>query len=127
MLQRLQSLDEELYPGCGLWSRGELEAMNQSFVTAMEQAFASGGESRAAGSATVRIAPRVNGGRQSAAAAANGKGAAIGGVWRLFVEAKFDMTAVEVMERARAVCPYVTAEDVREEFKRRLASWISSS
>ena len=47
MLQRLQSLDEELYPGCGLWSRTELEEMDSRFVAAVELAFANGLESRA--------------------------------------------------------------------------------
>src|SRR5215472_16635045 len=56
MFQRLSSpFDEELYAGDGLWSRSELEEMNDRFVAAMEQAFANGGESRTAAAATVKM------------------------------------------------------------------------
>ena len=55
MLQRLSSLDEEIYPGCGLRSRRELEEMNDRFVAAVERAFELGLESRASASVTVKM------------------------------------------------------------------------
>jgi len=113
----LSDLESELCNG--ILSRAQLEEMDARFCAALELAFVNGGESRAAASATVRLGR--NGSQQLA------EEAAIGGVWRLFVEAKFDMTAVEVMERARAICPHVSAEQVRDAFRRRLFSWVSSS
>src|SRR5262245_49530730 len=55
------------YAGCepgdeqvGDWSRSELENMDSRFVAAVEQAFASGRESRAAAAATVRVESSSN-------------------------------------------------------------------
>src|SRR5262249_192002 len=60
MLERLNfPLDEELYSGCGLWSRAELETMDQKFVVAVEAAFAAGLERREAAAATVQIKSSV--------------------------------------------------------------------
>jgi len=115
MLQRLNApLDEELYSGCGLWAPSELERMNQSFVAAVEQAFANGGESRAAAAATVQIKSSLNGSRRLAI------DGALGAAWDWFVGVKFEATAVEVVARVRASCASVTAEQVRVEFKKRL-------
>jgi len=50
-----QQFDEPTDEQCGLWTRARLEQMNRSFVAAMEQAFANGGESHAAASATVLL------------------------------------------------------------------------
>jgi len=113
-LQRLTSLDDELYAGCGLWSRVQLEAMDAAFVAALEASFQAGLESRAAAAATVRVGPRRNGSRLLA------EQAAIGAAWNWFKEAKFEATAVEVVARVRASCASVTAEQVRAEFKKRL-------
>jgi len=117
MLQRLLPYDDEQCDGA--WSRLELEAMNNAFVRAVSRAFSSGHESPVAASATVRIGGRLNGSRQLEVAAA------IGGVWKWFVDAKFEATAVEVLARVRAVCADVPAEQVRDEFKKRL--WRSTS
>jgi len=108
----LSDLDPELCNGT--WSRAELEEMDARFCEALERAFANGRESRAAAAATVQIKSSLNGSRRLDA------DAAIGGVWQLFVEAKFDMTAVEVLKRVRAVCPKVSAETIRVEFWKRL-------
>ena len=113
------ALDEELQYGDGLWSSLELERMNDGFVRAVSRALAAGHENPVAASATVPLGR--NGSRQLA------EETAIGGVWRLFVAAKFDMTAVDVMVRVRAICPHVTAEEVRDAFRRRLFSWVGSS
>ena len=110
MLQRTPFSDlDELN---GIWSREDLLAMNDRFVRAVFRALAAGHESPVVAAATIRI------GRNESRRLA--EEAAIRGVWRLFVEAKFDMTAAEVMERVRAVCPDVTVEQVRAEFRRRL-------
>ena len=112
MLQRLNSpFDEELLVGDGLWSRAELERMNDSFTVAVERAFELKLESRAAAAATY------------SGNAMNGKQyieAVIEAAWRWFRDAKFEATAVEVVAR----CPGVSPELVRVGFKRRLASWI---
>src|SRR5262245_23625108 len=113
MLQRLNSLDEELYAGDGLWSREQFETMDAAFVARVESAFQASLESRAAASATVRVGARGNGSRLLK------EDAAIGEVWKWFVDAKFEATAVEVLARVRAVCPGVAAEQVRVEFKKR--------
>jgi len=55
MLQRLNSFFDELDERCGLWSRSELEDMNDRFTAAVEAAFQSGRESRASASATIRL------------------------------------------------------------------------
>src|SRR5262249_30271525 len=56
MLQRLALSDlDELEKQCGLWSRVELERMNQDFVAACERAFELRLESRVAASATIRL------------------------------------------------------------------------
>jgi hypothetical protein len=114
LMRPLTSLDEELYSGCGLWARSELEEMNDRFVAALEAAFQAGLESRTAAAATVRVGPRRNGSRLLA------QQAAIGAAWNWFREAKFEATAVEVVARVRASCASVTAEQVRAEFKKRL-------
>ena len=114
LMRPLTSLDEELYSGCGLWARSELEEMNDRFVAALEAAFQAGLESRTAAAATVRVGPRRNGSRLLA------EQAAIGAAWNWFREAKFEATAVEVVARVRASCASVTAEQVRAEFKKRL-------
>jgi len=57
MLQRLISLDDELY-GDGTWSSAQLEQMNDRFVAAVETAFRAGLESRVAAAATVRVGHR---------------------------------------------------------------------
>ena len=109
------SLDEELLPGDGLWSRGQLEEMNDRFVAAVEAVFQSGLESRSAAAATVRIGR--NGSRRLEVAAA------IGAAWNYLrhnMDAGVDVSAVEVMARVRASCPGVSVEEVREEFWRRL-------
>ena len=49
-------LDEPSDDGvCGTWGRRELQAMDLRFCEAMEQAFASGGESRTVAAATVDV------------------------------------------------------------------------
>jgi hypothetical protein len=110
MLQRLDfhGLDELSLPGDGTWTRNQLEQMNASFVAAVEKAFELGLESRAAARATVY----VNGSRRLA------EEAAIESAWRWFVDAKFEVTAVEVLKFVRARCLSVTAERVRVEFRR---------
>ena len=71
MLQRLNfPFDEELYAGDGLWSRDQLEAMNDRFVAAVERAFELGLESRAAAAATVRVNSLLNGSQRRAEEAA---------------------------------------------------------
>jgi hypothetical protein len=118
MLQRLQSLDEELLPGGGLWSREQLEEMNRRFVAAVELAFAKGVESRAAAGATVRIGHR-NGQQYTEAA--------IEEAWRYLranMDAGIDVSFMEVVARVRASSPGVAPERVREGIRRRLASWI---
>jgi hypothetical protein len=113
MLQRLNSsFDEELLCGDGLWPRARLEEMNSSFVAAV-----AGDESLAAARATYA----ANGKRRLA------EGAAIQEVWTWFVGVKFQATAVEILARARAVCPNIPAERVRVEFKRRLFSRVGHS
>jgi|SRR5262249_16106864 len=114
LMRPLTSLDEELYSGCGLWSRAELEAMDRKFVASVEAAFAAGSERREAAAATVQIKSSLNGSRLLA------EQAAIGAAWNWFREAKFEATAVEVVARVRASCASVTAEQVRAEFKKRL-------
>ena len=109
MLQRLSyPFDEELYAGDGLWSRSELEEMNDRFVAAVEQAFASGGESRTAAAATMKM---------------NGKPRAdeivIELAWRYLrtnMEAGIDVTFFEVAGR----CPGVDPHKVYTGIKRRL-------
>jgi len=54
MLQRLISLDDELY-GDGTWSRDQLEAMDAAYTTAVERAFELGLESRTAAAATYAV------------------------------------------------------------------------
>ena len=114
MLQRLQSLDEELYPGCGLWSRTELEEMDSRFVAAVELAFANGLESRAA-AAAIYSRNAVNGQQHTEAV--------IEAAWRYLLtnmcEGK-DVTSAAIVAR----CPGVPPERVREGFRWRLASWI---
>ena len=113
MLQRLNfPLDEELSCGDGLWSRNEFEQMNDVFTRAVSRALSSGHESHVAASATVQIGR--NGNRRLA------EDAAIGAVWDLLWSKQGDMTALEVLGRVRAVCPHVTAEQVREGFRWRL-------
>jgi|SRR5262245_24415466 hypothetical protein len=107
-------LDDELSCGDGLWSRGQLEWMNQEFTAAVERALELGLESRAAAAATY------------SRNAMNGKQyieAVIEAAWRYLLtnmdEGK-DVTSVAIVAR----CPGVSPELVRVGFKRRLASWI---
>jgi len=120
MLQRLQFLDEELYPGCGLWSRSELEGMDAAFVAAVEQAFDLGLESRAAAAATYAM-----NGKQRA------EEIAIELAWRYLrtnMDAGIDVSFVEVLAFARERCSGVTAEQVRVEFKKRFKGrWQSTA
>src|SRR5215472_12201685 len=97
------SLDEELQCGDGLWSRLELEDMNDRFVAAVSRAFAAGHENPAAAAATVRL------GRNGSKVLA--EDAAIQAGWnylRTNMDAGVDVSAVEVLTRVRAVCPHVT-------------------
>src|SRR5262249_27431886 len=55
----LFDLEEELCDG--IWSREQLEQMNDVFTRAVSRAFSSGHESPAAAAATVRIGPLRNG------------------------------------------------------------------
>ena len=78
---------------------GELEAMDQKFVSACEAAFKAGLESRAAAAATVRVG-----------SLRNGKEAAIEGIiesaWRYLrtnMDAGVDVTFLEVAARSRCV------------------------
>ena len=114
MLQRLQSLDEELLPGDGLWSCEQLVEMNACFVAAMELAFAKGAESRAAAAAT--YSRNAINGKQHAEAV-------IEAAWcylRTNMDVGIDVSFTEVLSR----CPGVAPERVREGIKRRLTSWI---
>ena len=108
------SLDEELYPGCGLWSCSELEVTNSRFVAACEAAFANGLESRAAAAATYS---------RNAVNSKQHTEAVIEAAWRYLLtnmcEGK-DVTSAAIVAR----CPGVPPERVRVGFKRRLTSWI---
>jgi|SRR5215831_6821564 len=114
MLQRLQSLDEELLPGDGLWSREQLEEMNRRFVAAVELAFSKSLESRAA-AAAIYFRNAMNGKQYTEAV--------IEAAWRYLLinmdEGK-DVTFAAIVAR----CPGVAPERVREGIKRRLTSWI---
>jgi hypothetical protein len=98
----------------GDWPREQLVQMNDLFTAAVERAFELGLESRAAAGATVRVGSSLNGSRRLA------EDAAIQAAWRWFADVKFQATAVEVLARVRASYSAVTAEQVREEFRRRL-------
>jgi len=118
MLQRLSfPVDEELYPGCGLWPRAELEAMNAAFVARVEAAFASGLESRRAASATVRVGSSLNGsGRRRA------EEKAIELAWRWLrenMERCVDVSFAEVAAFVNARCPGVDRARIGAEIKRR--------
>ena len=95
--------------------------MDKEFCDRVESAFQAGLESRAAAAATVRVGGRLNGSRRL------GEDAAIQAVWHWFVDAKFQATAVEVLARVRASYSAVTAEQVRQEFWRRLKASASSA
>jgi len=111
MLQRLNSsLDEELLSGDGLWPRDRLEQMDAAFTGAVLRAFAAGLESPSAAAATVSFRK----GSQRL------EEAAIESAWHWFADAKFQATAVEVLEFVRARSLSVTAERVRVEFRRRI-------
>ena len=116
MLERLHScFDEELDVGDGLWPRAELEQMNDRFVAAVELAFRSGGESRAAASSTVKIGR--NGSRLLA------EDMAIGAAWQWLrekMDANVDISFVEVVAFVNARCPGVDRVRIREAFKQRL-------
>jgi hypothetical protein len=106
MLQRLSSsLDEELLVGGDLWSRAELEMMDREFCARVESAFSAGLESRAAAEASC-----IMNGKQRA------DELTIELAWRRFRDAKFEMTAVEVLAR----CPGVAPERVRVGVRRRV-------
>jgi len=105
----IPDLDEGLCNG--LWSRSQLEEMDSRFKAAVELAFANGGESRAAASATVKM---------------NGKPRAdeiaIELAWRWLqgkMDASVDVSFVEVVAFMNARCPGVTSTRVREGFEER--------
>jgi len=108
MLQRLALSDlDELEKQCGLWSRVELERMNQDFVVACERAFELGLESRASASAIVKL---------------NGKQHAdvlIDAAWRYLrtnMDEGRDVSFAEILAR----CPGVDRVRICEAFKQRL-------
>jgi hypothetical protein len=113
MLQRLQSLDEELLPGDGVWPRDRLLAMDASYVAAVERAFELGLESRAAAGATVSFR--------------NGKAAAIEGAWNSLISKRGEIAASEVVAYVRARCPGVDVPRIRfgieQRFRQRGARW----
>jgi len=85
----------ELDAQCGLWSRQELEQMNDRFVAAVSNAIRSGRESAAAVSATVRINSSLNGSRRRA------EEAAIEAGWMELCRRKGDMAFLEVVQFVR--------------------------
>ena len=110
MLQRLISLDDELY-GDGTWSRDQLEAMDAAYTTAVERAFELGLESRTAAAATYAV-----NGKQRA------DEIAIELAWRWLrenMEAGTDISFVEVVAFVGARCSGVTPARVRAGFERR--------
>ena len=114
MLQRLNSFFDELDERCGLWSRSELEDMNDRFVAAVEAAFQSGRESRKAAAATVRVGTALNGSRQRAVEAA------IEGAWKFLCDERGDLPFAEVLVFVRKRVPGVDEVRVREGFLQRL-------
>ena len=122
MLQRLLSYDDELY-GDGLWSREQLEEMDNRFTAAVERAFELGLESRAAAGATYDV--KMNGRRRLA------EEAAVESAWHYLLtsmDAGVDVAFVEVLAFARERCSGVTAEQVRVEFKKRFKGrWQSTA
>jgi len=97
---------------CGLWTRAALEKMDRSFVVAMEQAFANGGESRAAAAASYAMNGKLRADEL-----------AIELAWRWFRDVRFEATAAEVRSR----CPGVAPERVRSSFRRRLMAGFASN
>jgi hypothetical protein len=102
---------------CGDYTREQLLEMDAAFVARVESAFQAGLESRVAAGATVRLESSLNGAAEDAV---------IESAWRWFAEAKFQATAVEVLNFVRARSLSVTAERVRIAFKQRLFSRVSS-
>src|SRR5262249_36716189 len=99
----------------GVWPRDELERMNQSFVAAVEQAFANGGESRAAAAATVQIKSSLNGSRRLAAEAA----IELGWKWlREKMAANVDVAAAEVVAFVQTHCAGISSAQIRAGFDR---------
>jgi hypothetical protein len=112
MLQRLSSsFDEELSPGDGLWTRAELERMNDCFVQACEVAFQRNLESRLAAAATVRVGYR------------NGKQAVVESVleaaWDWLCRERGNVAASQIIAFVRERCPGLDVMRIRLEFDRR--------
>src|SRR5262245_45749389 len=106
MLQRLASGDEV----CGTWTRSQLLEMDERFVGAVEAAFQAGGESRAAASATVRVAKQGLTAEQAIQAA---------WIWYCRNRDTADISSSEVVARVRAQCLGVDPMRIRAEFKKR--------
>ena len=125
MLQRLVSLDDELY-GDGTWPSAQLQQMNDNFCRAVTRALSSGHENFASMTATVQIGSSLNGRRRLAK-----EEAAIESAWRYLrtnMDAGIDVSFVEVLAFARERCSGVTAEQVRVEFKKRFKGrWQSTA
>src|SRR5262249_27748937 len=106
----LFDLEEELCDG--IWSREQLEQMNDVFTRAVSRAFSSGHESPAAAAATVRIGPLRN-----------GKGAvieaAIDAAWIWLWEKEGDLAFSEIVAFVNARCPGIAVEHVRAGFEKR--------
>jgi hypothetical protein len=118
MLERLNSsLDEELDVGDGLWSSAQFEAMDATFVAAVELAFRLGGESRGAAGA-------IGSSRNGREAAIEG---AIEGAWNMLCHNKGEMAAAEVLAFVWERCPGVDVMRIRSEFdwrfRQRRAEW----
>ena len=104
-----QQFDEPTDEQCGLWTRARLEQMNRSFVAAMEQAFANGGESHAAASATVLL----NGSRRLA------EEKAIEAAWNWLTRERGNVAASQIIAYVREQVPGIGVERIRSEFDRR--------
>src|SRR5262249_6034411 len=105
---------------CGLWSRAELETMDQKFVVAVEAAFQSGLESRAAASSTVRVKSPLNGSQRLA------EESAIGAAWAHLCDRRGEVSASEIVGYVRERCPDVDVSRIRfgiEQRLRRGAGW----
>jgi len=102
----------------GLWTYEQLIEMDQKFVAAVEQTFASGAESRTAARATYAM----NGKRRA-------DEIAIELAWRWLrenMDAAIDVSFIEVVEFVNTRCPGVPASQVRAGFEKRFArdgSW----
>jgi len=111
MLQRLSgTVDEEFYPGCGLWSRSQFEAMDSAFCARVEAAFQAGLESRKAAAATVRTV-RNGDARQVEAAIEAG--------WQELCRLRGEISFSEIVQFVRKRC-LVDPEVIRMGFAQRL-------